>query len=56
MYQDIRRQLINELAQKLFICFSNQAKKIVPAIQKAMRAEFEEEIKKSIFIFIKNYL
>jgi hypothetical protein len=45
VYQDIRRNLILSLSQKLYICFANQAKKLIPISQRNMRSDLEKEIK-----------
>jgi len=50
VYADIRRQMIIQLSQRLYVGFDNQAKKLIPVFQKNMNNELQSELKKS-----KNY-
>lgn len=45
VYEEIRRQLIIQLSQKLYLCFENQVKKLIPVSQKNMRQELKKELK-----------
>jgi len=45
VYEEIRRQLITQLSQKLYECYENQAKKLIPISQKNMRQELKKELK-----------
>jgi hypothetical protein len=47
VYEDVRELLINELAQRMNICFSNQTSRLIPQAQRSMRSELETERKKS---------
>lgn len=47
VYEEIRHNLLATLSQKLYICFVNQAKKLIPQFQKNMRQELEHELKNS---------
>jgi hypothetical protein len=47
VYQDVRNLLIQELAQRMNICFSNQSSRLIPQAQRSMRNELEAERKKS---------
>ncbi len=45
IYQGIRKQLENNVSQKFYMCFANQAKRLVPISQKFMRQDIEKELK-----------
>ena len=47
VYEEIRRNLLTQLSQRLYLCFDNQAKKLIPIFQKNMRTELEKELKNS---------
>ena len=47
VYEEIRRQMLIQLSQRLYVCFDNQAKKLIPVFQRNMRTELESELKKS---------
>jgi hypothetical protein len=47
VYEEIRRALLYQLSQRLYLCFDNQAKKLIPIFQKNMRNELEKELKNS---------
>ena len=47
IYQDVRKSLEEELANKMYSAFSNQLKRLIPKYQKKFRTEFEEELKKN---------
>jgi protein SEY1 len=47
VYEEIRRGLLSQLSQRLYLCFDNQAKKLIPIFQKNMRNELEKELKNS---------
>jgi cell division protein FtsI/penicillin-binding protein 2 len=47
VYEDVRKQLITELAHRMNICFSNQCSRLIPQAQRNMRSELETERKKS---------
>ena len=51
VFDEIKKQLVVDLGQKLNVCFANQAKKHIPLSQKNMRNDLESEIKKSKFYF-----
>jgi hypothetical protein len=46
IYMNIRKQMELYLSQKLYVCFANQAKRLIPISQKFMRKDLEKEIKK----------
>ena len=46
IYQDVRKSLEEELANKMYSAFSNQLKRLIPKYQKKFRTEFEDELKK----------
>ncbi len=50
VFDDVKKQLVIELGQRLSVCFANQTKKHIPQSQKNMRSELESEIKKSNLI------
>ena len=47
IYQDVRKSLEEELANKMYSAFSNQLKRLRPKYQKKFRTEFEDELKKN---------
>jgi protein SEY1 len=47
IYMNVRKQLEANLSQKFYMCFANQAKRIIPISQKYMRQELQREIKNS---------
>ena len=44
VYKNIYEQLIEQISKKLFICFSNQTKRLIPLIQKFMREELQKKL------------
>jgi hypothetical protein len=52
IYINVRRQLESNLSQKFYMCFANQAKRIIPISQKYMRQELQREIKNSKMFLI----
>jgi hypothetical protein len=49
VYEEIRRHLLLQLSQKMYVCFDNQAKKFILIFQKNMRHELEKDLKNSNF-------
>jgi hypothetical protein len=49
IYLAVRNQIIVNLSQKFYVCFANQAKRMIPISQKYMRQELEKETKTSIY-------
>ena len=47
IYENIRKQLEESISQKLFACFLNQTKRLIPMIQKFMRLDLANQLKKS---------
>jgi hypothetical protein len=47
VYDEVKRLLIAELAQRMNICFANQSSRLIPQAQRGMRSELEIERKKS---------
>lgn len=47
IYMNVRRQLEANLSQKFYMCFANQAKRMIPLSQKQLRQELERDIKNS---------
>ncbi len=47
IYQNIRNQLEETISQKLFACFLNQTKRLIPMIQKFMRLDLAKQLKKN---------
>ena len=45
IYQDVRNTLHGDLANKLYSCFTNQLKRLIPKYQKEFRNEFEKALK-----------
>ena len=45
IYQEIRKNLINEISNKLYASFLNQLKRLIPIYQKNFRIELEEQLK-----------
>ena len=45
IYQEIRKNLINEISNKLYPSFLNQLKRLIPGYQKDFRIELEKELK-----------
>ena len=44
IYKSIRGELNDNVEQKLFSCFLNQIKRIIPMIQKFMRTDLQKKI------------
>ena len=44
VYKNIYEQLLDQLSKKLYICFSNQTKRLIPLIQKFMREELQKKL------------
>jgi hypothetical protein len=47
IYQDVRKTLQTELANKLYSSFSNQLKRLIPKYQKEFRNEFEQQLRQN---------
>ena len=47
IYLNIRNQLEENISQKLFACFLNQTKRLIPMIQKFMRLDLAKQLKKN---------
>ena len=46
VYKNIYNHLIEQLSQKLYLCFLNQTKRLIPLIQKFMRDELQKKLAK----------
>ena len=46
IYRGMRKNLEDNLSQKFYVCFNNQAQKIIPLTQKFMRQDLQKELKK----------
>ena len=44
VYKNIYNHLVEQLSQKLYLCFLNQTKRLIPLIQKFMRDELQKKI------------
>ena len=44
VYQNFYKQLIEQTSQKLYLCFMNQTKRLIPLIQKLMREELQTKL------------
>ena len=44
VYQNFYKQLIEQISQKLYLCFMNQTKRLIPLIQKLMREELQTKL------------
>ena len=44
VYQNIYRQLSQQIEQKLYTCFMNQTKRLIPLLQKFMRKELQNSL------------
>ena len=44
VYKNIYAQLKEQISQKLYICFLNQTKRLIPVIQKFMREELQKKL------------
>ncbi len=51
VYEEVRRHLNSQLSQKMYVCFDNQAKKLILMFQKNMRIELEKDLKNSTYKF-----
>lgn len=49
IYLSVRKQIESTLSQQFYMCFANQAKRMIPISQKYMRQELQKEIKNSKF-------
>lgn len=47
IYLNVKKQMLSALSQKFYVCFENQAKRIVPISQKFMRQDLQKEVKNS---------
>lgn len=47
IYLNVKSQMVAALSQKFYVCFENQAKRILPISQKFMRQELQKEVKAS---------
>ena len=46
VYKNIYNQLKEQISQKLYVCFLNQTKRLIPIIQKFMRDELQKKLAK----------
>ena len=46
----MKKELVENIASKLYVSFGNQAKKFIPKSQKEMRSELEEAAKEGKYI------
>ena len=44
VYLNIHKQLEEQISQKLYICFMNQTKRLIPLLQKFMRDELQKQL------------
>ena len=44
VYKNFYNQLIEQISQKLYLCFLNQTKRLIPLIQKFMREELQKKL------------
>ena len=44
MYKNIYKQLNEQVSQKLYLCFLNQTKRLIPFVQKFMREELQNKL------------
>jgi hypothetical protein len=47
IYLNVRKQMYAALSQKFYVCFENQAKRILPVSEKFMRKDLQNELKRS---------
>ena len=47
IYLNVRKLMYSALSQKFYVCFENQAKRILPVSEKFMRKDLQNELKKS---------
>lgn len=49
IYLAVRKLMQTAISQKFYVCFENQAKRILPVSEKFMRKDLQNELKKSIY-------
>ncbi len=46
VYKNIYKNLEEQISQKLYVCFMNQTKRLIPVLQKGMRRQLENKLSK----------